>query len=63
MISYQQAPNKRDSQFYMEPLLKPKNSLHTTRFELGPSDCEQEGTGSNLVVRKLFSGFINSKFQ
>ena len=31
-----------DSQFYMEQLLKPENSLRTTGFEPVPSDCEQE---------------------
>ena len=31
-----------DSQFYMEQLLKPENSLRTTGFEPVPSDCEQQ---------------------
>ena len=33
MINYHQASKKIYSQFYMEQLLKPENSLRTTVFE------------------------------
>ena len=36
MIIYYQASNKIDSQFYIEQLLKPENSLRTTGFEPVP---------------------------
>ena len=32
MINHHQASNKIESQFYMDQLLKPENSLRTTRF-------------------------------
>ena len=55
MINYHQASNKIDTQFYMEQLLKPENSLPTMGG--GAPWSQSEGTGSNPVLRKLFSGF------
>ena len=49
MINYHQASNMIDSQFYMEQLLKPKNSLRTTGIEPVPSDC-------NMSFVILFEG-------
>ena len=42
MINNQQASSMIDSQFYMEQLLKPENSLRTTGFEPVSSVCEQK---------------------
>ena len=55
MINYQQASSMIDSQFYMEQLLKPGNSLRTTGFEPVPSDCKQEAQTTRKRADKFSS--------
>ena len=48
------ASNKIDSQFYMEQLLKPENSLRITGFEPVPFDCKQEALGRDIFSNSIW---------